>query len=172
MQPADKRPSFSVVETSVYFFLSWPPIAPIHQFPYMEQITSFQDDYQAYLSILDSTMADSQVPTRSPKRPRAVILLDTSHLSLLKGSMTESDDDVSSAEYKLHGPNSPRESIFSSNSSPSQAPTDHIYTKNDDLDMFMDEMFLDFEEAEICTITDVVAYKDTSGNSHVHVVNT
>lgn len=133
---------------------------------------SFYDHYEGYLSILDSSIDESQIPTRSPKRPRAVNLhLDSSHhgYTLFKGDMTEADDDVSSAEYKLQGPSSPRESIFSTSSSPSRI--EKLPSQNDELEVSMDEIYMEeFDDAEICTITDVVAYKQSNGSSHVQLV--
>lgn len=113
-----------------------------------------------------------EVPTRSPRRPRA-ILMDLGELELsfssFKGSLPDAEDDVSSAEYKLSGPDSPRESIFSNSSS--ILPKDEADTI--DLDDLLEEMTLDeFVNAEICTITDVVAYKYTSYKTPVHLVST
>lgn len=107
-----------------------------------------------------------QVPSRSPRRPTADLMEFGFKLSMssYNHEFPDADDDVSSAEYKLCGPASPRESIFSTSSS-------NLEPDEFDLEELMDEALEDFANAEICTITDVVAYKHHD-HTQVHLVET
>lgn len=119
--------------------------------------------------VLESS-EDIQVPSRSPRRPRASLVeFDLLQLcfSTFKHEFPEPDDDVSSAEYRLCGSDSPSSSIFSTSSSILPHMPDEL-----ELDELMDELELDdFDNAEICTITNVVTY-NYCDKTQVHLIST
>lgn len=128
-----------------------------------------------FLDPVDISTNDIEVPNRSPERPR-MMRIDMDALQHKIAFNIESsphpDDDISSAEYKLQGSHSPRESIFSL--SPDVQPCEENQESPSAIhldDLTLDDISVDdFLDAEICTITDVVSYKHLGGNAQVHIV--
>lgn len=120
-------------------------------------------------------LQNMDIPSRSPNRPRYMRIdmdtLDASFVSF-KGNIADGADDVSSAEYKLHSvSDSPRESIFSDMDAVSDKEEEQEEQEAEeevDFTDFLDEV--EINDAEICTITDVISYLKQSGSDRVQMV--
>lgn len=98
------------------------------------------------------------IPARSPRRPTAVVL-GANKGSLASQHDNDLFDDVSSAEFLLDGPNSPRDSLFSLNEP--GAPRRQSFASNEAMDSINNapiEFFLDeLLELQVCQIDDLVS---------------